>query len=356
MKTAVSKLLDAPLRGDWYVAAMERLIEVVQDLSLARDLPTLQKTVRTAARELTHADGATFILREDDHCYYADEDAIAPLWKGRRFPMEMCISGWVMRNKLPAVIPDIYQDPRIPAEAYRPTFVKSLAVVPIRTRDPIGAIGNYWARQRQPTERELHLLRVLADSTAVAIESVRIVSDLEEHVRRRTCELEVANEEIRQLSLADELTGLHNRRGFFVLAEQARKAATRLHKSVFLLFIDADGLKKVNDSLGHEAGDEMLRNLAQVLKATFRKSDIVARLGGDEFCVLGMHDDPDPTAAKDRLNKAIAEFNSSHKHPYQLAASAGVFSFEPGNDYSLENLVARADTAMYEEKRARRSR
>lgn len=186
------------------------------------------------------------------------------------------------------------------------------------------------------------------------MESIRIVSELEEHVRRRTCDLQTANDEIRQLSLADELTGLHNRRGFFLLADQARKAAIRLHKSVFLLFIDADGLKTVNDSLGHDAGDDMLRKLAEVLRCTFRKSDIVARLGGDEFCVFGMHGDPDPTAAKHRLDAAIAAFNVSHNAPYQLAASSGIFSFAAEDNRSLEEVVARADKAMYEEKRARR--
>lgn len=354
--------MEMPLRAhesraeldELYVRGMERLIEVVQDLSLARDMPTLQGIVRTAARELTRADGATFVLREGDNCFYADEDAIAPLWKGLRFPMETCISGWVMQHRLPAVIPDIYKDERIPVAAYQPTFVKSLVMVPIRRQDPIGAIGNYWARRHLPTARELQLLRALADSTAVAMESISIVSDLEQHVRRRTSDLEAANAEIRQLSLADELTGLHNRRGFFILAEQIRKAAARLSKSVFLLFIDADGLKKVNDSLGHEAGDAMLRDIADVLRATFRKSDVVARLGGDEYCVFGMHDGQDPGTAKRRLETAIAEFNAASTRPYRLAASSGVFSFDAGEAYSLEDVVTRADKSMYEEKRERK--
>ena len=107
-------------------------MHVVQALSLARDMDDLQRTVRAAARELTGADGATFVLREGDYCFDADEDAIAPLWKGRRFPLKTCVSGWVMQNRKPALIKDIYEDPRVPAEAYRPTFVRSLAMVPIR--------------------------------------------------------------------------------------------------------------------------------------------------------------------------------------------------------------------------------
>ena len=97
-----------------YVGGMERLLQAVQELSLARSLADIQRVVRTSARELTGCDGATFVLREEDECYYAEEDAIAPLWKGSRFPIEECISGWVMLNREPAVIPDVYSDTRIP--------------------------------------------------------------------------------------------------------------------------------------------------------------------------------------------------------------------------------------------------
>src|SRR5262249_37854299 len=156
---------------------MEGLVEVVQRLSLARDLPTVQDIVRRAARGLTGADGATFVLRDADRCFYADEDAIAPLWKGQRFPMSACISGWSMLNRRPAVIEDIYADDRIPHDAYRPTFVKSLVMVPIRTLDPVGAIGNYWATTRKPAAAEVQLLQALADTTAVALENVRVFTE-----------------------------------------------------------------------------------------------------------------------------------------------------------------------------------
>ncbi len=178
---------------DPHPAGMEGLVEVVQRLSLARDLPTVQEIVRHAARHLTGADGATFVLKDGDRCFYADEDAIAPLWKGQRFPMSACISGWSMLNRRPAVIEDIYADDRIPHDAYRPTFVKSLVMVPIRTLDPIGAIGNYWATPHRPTEAEVKLLGALADTTAVALENVRVFTELEDRVRARTAELEETN-------------------------------------------------------------------------------------------------------------------------------------------------------------------
>jgi len=183
-----------------YTKGMERLVLAVQQLSLTRDLDSLMRIVRTVARELTGADGATFVLRDGDRCYYADEDAIAPLWKGSRFPMETCISGWAMLNKKAAVIGDIYQDPRIPADVYRKTFVKSMVMVPVRTLDPVAAIGNYWAEPHAPTSEEVKLLQALADITAVSMENITVYSELEQRVEDRTMRLKELNQELEAFS------------------------------------------------------------------------------------------------------------------------------------------------------------
>jgi len=167
----------------WYTGAMERLVKVVQELSKARSVDTLADIVRNAARDLTSADGATFVLRDGDQCYYAEENAISPLWKGLRFPMSNCISGWVMMHAEPVVIEDIYADARIPAEAYRPTFVKSMLMVPIRRDAPMGAIGNYWATRRVPSHEEMTILQALADTTSVAMENVQLFNELEMNIR-----------------------------------------------------------------------------------------------------------------------------------------------------------------------------
>lgn len=156
------------------------LVEAIQELSVARTVEDVRAVVRTAARNVSGADGATFVMRDGDQCHYVDEDAIGPLWKGLKFPLESCISGWAMLNRRAAVIPDIYRDERIPHDAYRPTFVASLVMVPIRQGDPIGAIGTYWAQEHIPSDQEVELLQALADSTAVAMENVRMLHEVEQ--------------------------------------------------------------------------------------------------------------------------------------------------------------------------------
>lgn len=331
------------------------LVHVVQRLSLARDLGTVQEIVRQAARALIGADGASFVLRDKDQCYYADEDAIAPLWKGMRFPIESCVSGWSMLHREPAVIPDVYADSRIPADVYRATFVKSLAMAPIRSLDPIGAIGIYWAKPHEATEAEVRLLQALADTTAVAMENLSVYQELERRVRERTRELEAANEAIRNLSFIDELTGLYNRRGFYLLAEQSHRLAQRSGVDQFIAYIDADGLKELNDTHGHVAGDGLLRSLARVLTETFREADVIARVGGDEFCVLGTTR-PGVGVIPSRLAAALATFNAARHDGHELSASCGVAIWPATSDETLDVFIKQADEAMYLAKRASQSR
>jgi diguanylate cyclase (GGDEF)-like protein len=169
---------------------------------------------------------------------------------------------------------------------------------------------------------------------------------LEQEVKERL----KAEAEVRQLSLTDELTGLYNRRGFFFLAEQQLKIARRTQSSYCVLFADLDGLKKINDTCGHEMGDRTIVDAAQILKQTFRDADIVARLGGDEFAVFMpiFSDDADDFSL--RLQNNIDRFNQQPDRAYLLSISLGVQPGDFNHDFSLEQLVAKADKLMYENK------
>ncbi len=175
---------------------LEILIDSVQRLATAQSLEAVQEMVTQSARKLIGADGATLIFRENNNCFYADEDAIQPLWKGNKFHMHSCISGWVMQNKKSVVIEDVFADERIPKDIYNHTFIKSLAMVPVTILEPIGAIGNYWKEKYKPTETELQLLQTLADATARAIENINLYAELEERVKQRTEQLQTVNKEL----------------------------------------------------------------------------------------------------------------------------------------------------------------
>lgn len=179
------------------------LISAVQDLSSARSLGRVTEIVRQVARRIANADGATFVIRQDESCHYVDEDAISPLWKGLKFPLDACVSGWAMRHGESVAIGDIDKDPRVPLAAYRPTFVRSLLMVPIRKHAPIGAIGVYWAVRREPSQAETEMLAALANATAVAMENV----ELHQALRGKIDELERASRHKNQflLMLSHEL-------------------------------------------------------------------------------------------------------------------------------------------------------
>lgn len=366
MNIGSHSLQEVPGPSHWYVGAMEHLVGVVQALSLARDLQLVMDIVRHAARELTGADGATFVLRDGDKCFYAEENAIEPLWKGMRFPLETCVSGWVMINRRAAIVPDIYLDPRIPADAYRPTFVKSLAMVPIRTIAPIGAIGNYWAKNHHPTPEQVKVLQSLADVTAVALENVQVLDNLEKLVAERTASLKATNDRLHaeverrrqaeesahRQSITDELTGLHNRRGFFHFATQQLKQACQANQSSWLLFADADGLKTVNDRDGHEAGDRLLISVAKALRHAFDGQQIIGRLGGDEFAVYASGAGRSAAELRQRLADAIEHVNRTDG--MNLSLSVGVTRCEPDGAIPFEDHLRLADNAMYVEKQAKR--
>ena len=163
--------------------------------------------------------------------------------------------------------------------------------------------------------------------------------------------------EMREMSLRDLLTDLYNRRGFITLAEQQLKAANRAQRPLQLTFIDCDGLKGINDTFGHEEGDRALIDTANVLRQTFRESDIIARLGGDEFAVLSIDAaDMNPEDFSKRLQENIDVGNAKGTRPYTLAMSWGTAVYDPGSPLSLDELMFSADKRMYAQKMGKSNR
>ena len=162
-------------------------------------------------------------------------------------------------------------------------------------------------------------------------------------------------QELRDLSLVDDLTGIHNRRGLFFMAEQQLKSSRRLHQCLSCIFLDLDNMKKINDTCGHHAGDQALVDTARILERTFRESAIVGRLGGDEFTVLV------PNLSKSageaiigRLRESVRLNMSRLGRTFEISLSVGISWLEENADETIDELIGRADSRMYEEKRLKK--
>lgn len=171
-------------------------------------------------------------------------------------------------------------------------------------------------------------------------------------------------EKLRAISLIDDLTSLRNRRGFFNTAPQIIGTASRIGMGAVLMFADLDGMKRINDTLGHETGDQALIETAEVLRETCRDTDVIARMSGDEFAVLALetsvepgsqvrHDHAEEEALMARLRQNLEIHNSRENRRFQLSLSFGISRYDPGNPRSLEHVMAEADKRMYENKRSK---
>jgi two-component system cell cycle response regulator len=165
-------------------------------------------------------------------------------------------------------------------------------------------------------------------------------------------ERQKAQSRLQNLSLVDELTGIYNRRGFITIAHQQAKLAQRTQSQWVIVFADVDGLKKINDTYGHPEGDQALREVARLLKSTFRESDVIARIGGDEFAVLAFAaNEAVAESFVRRLRNMVETLNSTPGRKYRLGISLGVANCDPREPHRVEEVLAQADAAMYEYKR-----
>jgi diguanylate cyclase (GGDEF)-like protein/PAS domain S-box-containing protein len=171
----------------------------------------------------------------------------------------------------------------------------------------------------------------------------------EERLRQR-------EQEARLLSITDDLTGLYNRRGFFALGAQQMKLAQRTNRELLAIYLDVDQLKNINDRLGHRFGSLALIETANILKETFRQSDIIARIGGDEFVVLAIEtSERSPNLLSRRIVDTVELHNTTRSRPYDfsLYLSFGISRFKPHDTITIDELVDEADRRMYNQKRSK---
>ena len=170
-------------------------------------------------------------------------------------------------------------------------------------------------------------------------------------VSKKITELKKMEEELRTLTLTDALTGLYNRRGFLTFAEQHLKIANRMKSKIYMLYADLDNLKRINDTLGHQEGDEALKETARLLEETFRESDIVSRIGGDEFVVMPIgNSERDTGSVSSRLQNNIDLHNGKKNSRYTLSLSIGITYYDPAHPVTPEDLLFQGDKLMYQHK------
>lgn len=209
------------------------------------------------------------------------------------------------------------------------------------------------------------LIEEINKRKAAEVELRKANEDLENRVEARTVKLtrtlkilgeslvehQKQEKKLYDMSITDELTGVLNRRGFFTLTEHRLKIAKREKTGLLLLYADLDNLKEINDRFGHEEGDKLLKETANILKSTYRDADIVARIGGDEFVVFPVGTTMDHVEMiTTRLQKEIDNYNADSKSSYKLSVSIGIATYDPESVNTIDGLLAEADRLMYEQK------
>jgi diguanylate cyclase (GGDEF)-like protein len=270
-------------------------------------------------------------------------------WKGVVFPIAETVTEEMVRTGEPVLFhPESIEEVRnrFPGLvlAFQAGLRSRLSVLLIARGEAVGSLA-LWSKQEKAYGKEdIRLAQGVAGQIAGAIANAQLFR-----------ERKLVEERLRFLSFHDELTGLYNRRGFRTLCQQQVKIAERTRKGFLLIIVDLDRMKWINDTLGHQAGDRALTETANILKQTFRGSDIMGRIGGDEFAILTVQASGETKQVlAQRLKESLDAPNKSGDHPYTLSFSTGVASYDPEHPSSLDELIAQADTLMYEEKRGKR--
>jgi diguanylate cyclase (GGDEF)-like protein len=260
-----------------------------------------------------------------------------------------CAHAILQKGLEPMIITDALLDPRFsdnPLVTGDPN-IRFYAGAPLITKDNI-ALGTLCVIDQEPHElsnRQIEGLQALARQVALRLE-----------LQRASNLLQKANEELENLSLTDDLTGLYNSRGFFLHADQQLKLfrERKVGDGLWLMVADMDGLKKINDTYGHMEGSSAIRRVGEIMRKSFRDSDIIARPAGDEFLVLAINAGEDLSqTVPSRIEESLEIYNKKSGKPYEIAVSYGLVNIEQDGLETMDAILRRADALMYEHKRSK---
>jgi diguanylate cyclase (GGDEF)-like protein len=335
------------------------LLSLSRELLQSDDALGALQLVGKALAGMMHFDRAMLLVQTGDEEYIAAFDANGtaqrsdcahPLYHEGR----ACLAG--NGPDMPAQAPAGQPEPGKVLAAAVPQDAPTASLVVAWNGQPAGADG---AGMR-------HLLADIAELAVTALGKIHTRVALEQLVweqyeqmttsaQAHAAELahrDEAGDDLGVLSLTDVLTGLRNRRGFFVHAEHTYKVGQRQHVQSAVIFADIDGLKHVNDELGHDVGDRLIRDAARVFRSSFRGTDVVARLAGDEFVAFTL-DDEQPDAVLERIRRNLDAFNLMEERPYQVSLSTGIVQCDPAADMNLSDYLGMAEQQIWEHKRRR---
>jgi diguanylate cyclase (GGDEF)-like protein len=350
-------------------ATLTRLLALARDLLQAPDPHSVLELTGPVVQELLSADGALLllVLGERDYATEFDRNGLmqtasdnTALYRHARKAIE---------NQKPILLPDVVADPKKSDGSLCAGETISLIAFPFPPIKAVGALSVFWNCYRHPYQpnEPIYILRHIGELIAAALGNVTYRQMIENRITDRAEEITASarkhakelnrrdhvEEELHRISVTDMMTGMLNRRGFFLNAERSFKVAQRQGVPSTIFYADLDGLKTVNDALGHEAGDRLIQDAGRILQASFRDSDVVSRLGGDEFAVYTL-DAEQPEVLLARIHLNIESFLHSEARPYEISFSIGVVKCDPSSNLLFSDYLSLADKQMYEQKKARR--
>ena len=323
------------------LSEIERLHFVIETQRLINattfDTEGVMHVVTERAQAVTKADGGVVELTEGDEMVYTAVSGVATGLLGVRLPRASSLSGLCVRQRVPLICEDTETDPRVDREACRRMGVRSMIVVPVVHRGyVVGVLKVISSRASHFANSDQAILELMSGFIAASL------------TNSFTLEMEAHR------ALHDALTGLPNRTLLTDRLEHQLYEVRRYGGTFGVLFIDLDGFKSVNDSLGREVGDAVLRAVARELLATLRKGDTLARFGGDEFVLVCPHSDQLSEALfRQRIASSIERVTKAiGLDPSWFGASVGAL-WSTGAEKTAADLLKAADGAM---ERARRGR